>query len=866
MKCRCPLILHYPFSTFNLFLRLCVIFFKNMTFLRFLSCLLVAVCLASCAQSAQVTSVNVTTKLSEEGRALLPIVVAADAGEREKSAAQTLAKYLSRISGGEFKVEVANAALTSDIPGIVLGTVSRFASPVADFKTGDLTTTEDYLLRSHRAGVVLIGASELALEHAVWDFLYRLGYRQFFPGETWEIVPNNKNLTVAVNAFKHPDFYARRIWYGYGVLPENRDAYEAWNQRNRAASGIDLRTSHSYDGILSRQRVAFEKHPEYLTKPGGNKFCVSNPGLQQLVIDDALEQFEKNPELQSISLDPSDGGGWESDSCKDSEVFASITDRVVTLANMVAEAVTKKYPDKYVGIYAYGYHSPPPTINVHPRVVVSIATSFIRGGYTLDQLLSQWKEKASILGIREYYSVYVWDYDLPGKARGGNVQYIRTSIPDFYEKKARFLTSESSDSWGPLGLGHYIAARLLWDVDEASQVEALTDDFLSKAFGSARGPMAEFYRLIDGGNKPLLSPDLVGRMYRQLDKALQSTQDEAVHARLRDLTLYTRYVELYSAYSQAGGAAKQTAFEAVLRHSWRMRQTHMVHTLGIWRGLVRDKGVEIPAGSGYQVSEASDPWKSSEPFSPEQYQKMIADGIANNAILDFEVASFSDELVPARALNLTTPKRGSFPMTRGTRDFYTWVEKAPANISFQAVGGQIYQDRGDTRFTLYPRSETEGKSVAQQDIAPDKSAHEVQLATEFEGLHRVSMSDGTAGTKLDWPQNTLMVTESSLHKPTLFVGGRWNMFFYVPKGTRIVGGYRNGTGHLLDASGKKVLDLTATDNPGYWSVPVAPGQDGKLWQLSQINGQVMLMTVPPYLARSAQELLLPREVVEADTR
>src|SRR5690606_23293750 len=126
-----------------------------------------------------------------------------------------------------------------------------------------------------------------------------------------------------------------------------------------------------------RNKAEFEKHPEYLTKPGGSKFCVSNPGLQKLVIDDALAQFEKNPNLQSISMDPSDGGGWESDSCPDGKIYENVTDRVVTLANLVAEAVNKKYPGNYVGMYAYNEHSPAPTIKVHPNVVPSIATGFI---------------------------------------------------------------------------------------------------------------------------------------------------------------------------------------------------------------------------------------------------------------------------------------------------------------------------------------------------------------------------------------------------------------------------------------------------------------------------------------------------------
>ena len=44
------------------------------------------------------------------------------------------------------------------------------------------------------------------------------------------------------------------------------------------------------------------------------------------------------------------------------------------------------------------------------------------------------------------------------------------------------------------------------------------------------------------------------------------------------------------------------------------------------------------------------------------------------------------------------------------------------------------------------------------------------------------------------------------------------------------------------------------------------GADGKLWRIDATLGKAtfMLMTVPPYMARNAQELLLPKEVVDAD--
>ena len=42
----------------------------------------------------------------------------------------------------------------------------------------------------------LLGASDLAVQHAVWDLLYRLGHRQFFPGPAWEVIPAQDPLAI----------------------------------------------------------------------------------------------------------------------------------------------------------------------------------------------------------------------------------------------------------------------------------------------------------------------------------------------------------------------------------------------------------------------------------------------------------------------------------------------------------------------------------------------------------------------------------------------------------------------------------------------------------------------------------------------
>jgi hypothetical protein len=817
--------------------------------------------------SAQSTAPSVA--LAHDGQAM-PIVISADADGRQKALAQTLADYLHQISGAPFKVQTGAKVLSAKTPGIVVGISSQIPDLDKLFDLKDPTRSEDYVLRSHSGGVLLVGASDLAVEHAVWDFLYRLGYRQFFPGKDWEIIPHQHNLSVAIDTFQHPDYYARSIWPDYSMLKENSASSLEWMARNRLGQGIQLSTGEAYGRIINDYKAVFDKHPEYLTRPGGNQFCVSNPGLQQLVIYDALSKFQKDPRLQSVSLEPSDNIFWKSDSCPDDKIFKSITDRVVTLANIVAQAVNKEYPGKFVGIYAYNDHSEPPNIDVDPHVIPSVATKLIRGGYSVDEILKAWHQKAQTLGIRDYYSIDFWTYYLPGKPRASDLQYITTSIPHYYNEGARFMNAEGGDDFGPDGLGYYIATRLLWNTKDAANVDAIKADFFDKAFGPAKEPMEKYYQLIDGSNKPLISDDLIGRMYRQLSEALKLTNDTAIQKRINDLVLYTHYVELYRNYSQAEGAARQATFETLMRYTWRIRTTHMVHTVALWLDLAaRDKSVKFPEGTDYSVPDDKNLWKSSQPFTNADLQQMIDDGIANNKLKGFTPVSFSHDLVPATPLHLTTGKEGAISILRGSQDFYTWITKAPTTIDLQFKAGQLFSFPGKARISLYPATTGKGVSVvpqplASQDFPEEEQFQDVHLKSTVAGLNRININDKMSGSQIRWTSGMPMTMESSLDAPTHFEG-QWTLFFYVPKGTKIIGGYHNTQfGSIKSPDGKTALTFTRKDNPGYWSIPVPAGQDGKLWQISKIWGEVNLMTVPPYLARSADELLLPREVVQTD--
>jgi Domain of unknown function (DUF4838) len=816
-------------------------------------------------------------QLARDGKALVPVVVARDASPRVKQAAGDLAMYLGKMTGARFEVATGDGTtgVAVGLPGQfpALGHKDRWAKPTVEER-------EDYFIDTRKERAELLGATDLAVEHAVWDFLYQLGYRQFFPGEHWEVVPKTPDLSATMQASGSPSYRSRRIWYGFGAWDYAAEPYRQWCVRNRATGGVELHTGHAYGGIIRGLQAEFDKHPEYYPLINGErrpskeaKLCIGNEDLRKLVVQYELTQFKKNPALDSVSLDPSDGGGWcECPKCK---ALGSVSDRALLLANEVAAAVNEKYAGKLVGLYAYNYHSPPPTIKVNPNVVVSVATAFIKGGLTVDELLAGWAKQGATLGIREYYSVNTWDRDQPGHARGGNLDYLTRTIPEFHAKGARFLSAESSDNWGPNGLGYYLAARMMWDLREAGRIDKLVEDFLSKAFGPAKEPMRAFYEQLDGSKPHLVADDQLGRMFRALAEARKLAGDDAaIQARLADLAEYAHYDSLYQQYAKSDGPARQASFEALIRHAYRMRATMLVHTKALYRDLAgRDKTVTIPAGAKWSDPEGKNPWKSSKPFAADEIAALIDEGIQRHPLvkLAFEPVKFSDKLVPATPLKLPAADPGDFGPGRGVQTYLVHVEKAPATIELKITGGLIvhYRDRGNVKVALWKlggasaTGEKETLAAEDRSAPPDGTEHPIKLTAKDAGLYRLTISDGMDRTEVKLPRDLPVVVPSTQDAPMNAHHGQWMAYFYVPKGTKTIGLFGGEHGEVQDSRNRTVFWLNGRKRD-FHAVPVPDGQDGKVWRVRYGRGDVRLLTVPPYFAPTPGQLLLPAEVVERD--
>ena len=489
--------------------------------------------------------------------------------------AKELAAILQRVSGREIKIESGNSQ------GIVLGVAADFPELAKEMglKPEDHFGREDYVIRSYGDRLLLVGATAAGTRLAVADLLHHWGYRQFFPGQSWEILPKVADLRLNLSEVQRPAYYLRDI-FTVNFLPGEEEAFKRWSWLNRLGNGFQLNTRHAYSAIYKRNLEAFEGKPEYFAAVDGEpqdatkkkfKFNAANPELLKLLVDDAKKVLASDEAADSISMEPSDFGAWDNSG----EAFKKIggpSNQAVTMANIVAKEAAAPV-NKYVGIYAYYDHQFPPDIMVEPNVIVSFATRFLKPDRDLYESIQSWKDKGvTMVGVRDYHSYWEWDFALPARALGGNLSYLEQSIPHFYDLGARFYTSESQSAWGAYGLGFYLTTRLLWNPKEDPQ--AIVKDFLERSFGPAAEPMGRLYSLLNGDDSVIARYSTPARYYALLLEALKVAGDRAdVQQRIKELIAYVRYVELMGDMERAREDQKEDAFRAI--YEWVLRAAPM---------------------------------------------------------------------------------------------------------------------------------------------------------------------------------------------------------------------------------------------------------------------------------------------------
>ncbi len=858
--------------------------------------------LLTCALTAYCAEEAVLAKNNE---ALMPVVIAENAPGETVQAAEKLAQYLERISGAEFVVEAGDGS-----SGIVLGTATDFAGIPFDFAfdTGPFSRDE-YLIRSTPDGLYLLGATPAAAELAAWDLLYQFGYRYFFLTDTWEVVPEIDTLKVIEDRHEKPDFYVRRGPRGAPRMhsqPWAQEGWRRWQVRNRTRSSFNLSTGHVYQSIIRNNREVFEENPEFLAlvdgeRGGGrgDKFCISNEELRAFIVENAVERMMSDPEADSISMDPSDGHSWCE--CEPCHEMGSVSDRVVILANEVAEAINglDLEGERYVGIYAYNAYSPPPNVDVHPNVIVSLATTHILGGYTFDEMLEGWGGRTNMMGLRDYYSISVWRGFLPHGGRVTRLSYLGDELPEYHSKGARFMNASSDNAWGSSGLHYYLSSRILWDVSEGERIDELVDDFLDKSFWPASEPMRDFFELTDADardrylpqRRQPLNDDMMHRMYRYLADARELAEGrEDVLARIDDMILYTRFVDLYRVMADTRDEARQQTFDDLVSFTWRIRKRVVAPSVNMLNDCLhrfyvsRDDNLSWPEGGGRSSPADIHREREDEPFSNEEIEKFLERGMATHDLLeldfipsDYEIPDMVPAgLPPVSEEERAGPYRPFSTGNRGNLHLYLWTDDGQLP-RFWFSAGYVRTNRGPLRWELF---DSEGVSIKSGEVPPKRPPHGtdewygdegtemVDLQAPERGLYRFVISNTHQGYYWDYePRGAKLSMRADPEEP---LSSTWlnRHYFYVPAGQEkivVAGTLRAGRHSWHPGPNEGALDPEHIRvEQGFTVIPVPEGRDGSVWMLraQRIRPGLKFVNIPGFLAYCPSELLLPRETAE----
>ena len=363
--------------------------------------------------------------------------------------------------------------------------------------------------------------------YAAYEFLEKtVGFRWYWPGKNGTHIPEIKDLEVGkLFTTTHPQYDTRRTLYSNVVNDPDVSAKETalWHRRNRFGGSLgDPIGNHSFNGWIKR----FAKtHPEYFalqadgkrktySQPYGGHVCFSNPDVLRQTVEDKLAEFGKNKYSSFARVMPGDSN--ETFYCKCPECQAKVrpergkgglhSDAVWGFVNKVAAEVAMKAPGKTITCCAYVDYQRKPSFPLLPNIAVTLCHSpVLRACLPYKQewirLLNEWSSTGAKLYVWEY-----WCYSRYTRGTFGAPAVFPRQMKEIYAMdvgrvrgRAIELCNKDGDGRAFRGWSDwiydvqnlYVAGKLMWD--PSADVDAILDEYYTKFFGPAAGPVRQFH-------------------------------------------------------------------------------------------------------------------------------------------------------------------------------------------------------------------------------------------------------------------------------------------------------------------------------------------------------------------------------------
>jgi|GEM_PF-4217747 len=804
---------------------------------------------------------------------------------------------------------------------------------------------EAFLIRNDGTDrLYIIGNTDRAINHGLYYYMNQLGFRFLIPNENWTIVPSLTSITLTIDETKAPFALGRNlfatggdysptwpIWdavagLGTPVANSIRDRWWRFHRRNmweQQHRGDIKMGGHGWFSSSPLYIPTIDATPDWRAivdgvlqdrSNGHIKFCISerghftgpdvtgtppSTGFVQAYTDAVIARMQKaitdhgtdSPLAQSISVDPTDGGGH----CNDAEclAFGSVSDRIFWLANKNAQALNAEattnpdFAGKYINLLAYNYHTDPPTFPLEPNVIVQVCYSLTRSSLGLfgDDLLNQWiaAQPTARLGTYDYWGYTDISYGLPVVREDLAVNRFQT----WEQKGIKFITLESTHSAGALAMQMYLIHNLSWNPN--ADVNALKDDFYASAFGTGAAQTHMRTMIERWGNRFLLSEHEVALSFKNIDDALDAlpTGPSAIRTRIYDYAMYVQYMRLYYEYLATPphnlalpapddyDDARSAAMVELLKHTWRMIETSMIHT----GRLCVQELLQLEQTGGQNLNPIVNVWNkvitpptpgdhwdsllATMPIPESEIQTMVDDGVADLTPLNFTQITYSDQLQP-----LTTPtglpsNLIAWPQWAGSVD-YVYHRSSPTDTSDITINMYFNSTSGvEYVASLF---DPQNNFITSIPFPADQVARNYSLPAALDGSGNTITGNYTL--KVKDPANHQIQTQANIPFARIVRGVHNDYaagnrsYFYVPTGLTQIAMYIPD-GPLSMYVYNPSNQLVYTDpNPSVGKIaliPVPTGQDGQVWSLSHFgtNDDIVMLNVPQVFSPSPDTMMVP---------
>ncbi len=722
-----------------------------------------------------------------------------------------------------------------------------------------------FYIKSNDRLIDIKSESIAGLRNGAYWYLQQLGFRYYFPGENWTYIPDIKTPFWEVEKTISPSFLHRRIWYAYGTGSKQADQdYKKWFQANMLG-GEGVNTGHSYDGIVSRNKSVFLNHPEYFaqkvskgTIPRQPKFDVSNEALVQLVIKDAFSQIEASLKRTGvlpamISMDPSDGGGFATNAA--ALKIGSPSEQVFYLANRVAIEVKKKYNGVKIGLYAYNFHANPPLLKLESNIVVLIATTMSQSKFRLNELIGLWQKKGVSLGIRDYLGVIAWDWDMPGKPNGAKISYVN-KIKEFYAAGSKYYSAETNNGWISRGLGHYIAASLLMNIN--SDINQLEHEFYVNMFGKANQHMKKMFSAwLTSETIPL-----DGQLYdwfNLIKDAETIEQDKKIKRRFLDIKKYLHFVVLYKKWRMSN-AEKELI--ALLNYCHRIIDKNIVASYALTRRIAITSKIN---GKLIQPNNPTEIWKTNSTTLTNEEVEANFDaafkGLNKNerntlttmpehfSIKLFDTGSKTKKLSSSSAITAKVQLRGIHRVIIN-------VPTDNKNIAIFLKNGLIKSGNYKSLIVKVYKYVSDivlnNENILFEEVVDARSEKTILLNTLEPGNYIVQIDDAKSGFTLGFTNNIAFgILVGNNNK--IFTLIRSQLYFNVDENISLFKVNNKGVVTLISPTGR-IINLQK--KTGITDIQVLKNEIG-LWQIKDQRGELSISGILPLVSTEQTLLSIP---------